>query len=172
MTKEPEYPAIDADAFMRWGKEAAERGNRRRAYRYFSQALRLRPDDEEAWLWKGAMAEDPEESLACMRQVLALNPRSKRAWQGFEWAAARLARARGEPVELPGAIPPAAATGAPAPEASPAEGELLEEEEGEPTSSRRTLRVRIAQQWVPVVGLGAIVLVSLIFFLILKLLGG
>ncbi len=170
MNKQPEYPAIDADTFVRWGKEAAERGSRRRAYRCFSQALRLRPEDEEAWLWKGAMTEDPEESLACMRKVLSLNPRSRRAWQGFEWAAARLARDRGEEVELPGTRP--ASTTAEVAQEPPRAvlGALQEQEELEPLSS--IWKTQLAQQWVPIVGLGTVVLLALLFFLILKLLGG
>jgi len=170
MNKQPEYPAIDADTFIRWGREAAERGNRKRAYRYFSQALRLREEDEEAWLWKGAMTEDPEESLACMRKVLSLNPKSRRAWQGFEWAAARLARARGEEVELPG-MRPAPATAEAAQEPRRAALEALREQ-GELELPSPTWRTQLTQQWVPIAGLGAVVVLALLFFLILKLLGG
>ena len=170
MKEQPEYPAIDADTFIRWGKEAAERGNRKRAYRYFSQALRLRPEDEDAWLWKGAMAEDPEESLACMRRVLSLNPKSRRAWQGFEWAAARLAKARGEEVELPDTRSAPAAAG-PAEESQWAAPGTLQEQEG-PESLPSIWRAQLAEQWVPIVGLGAVVGLALVFFVILKLLGG
>lgn len=99
--KESQYPSIDAETFVRWGKEAAQAGNKERAYRCFSQALRLKPEDEEIWLWKGAMAPTAEESLECMRKALALNPNSRRAWEGLEWAAERLAKARGQkPEEL------------------------------------------------------------------------
>jgi tetratricopeptide (TPR) repeat protein len=109
---ESQYPAIDAETFIRWGKEAAQSGNKRRAYSYFSQALRLNPDDEEAWLWRGAMAPTAEESLECMRKALSLNPNSRRAWQGLEWAAERLAKERGQEVEE---VEPLAAEGMPLP---------------------------------------------------------
>jgi hypothetical protein len=118
------------------------------------------------------MAEDPEESLACMRKVLSLNPKSRRAWQGFEWAAARLAKARGEEVELPDACPAeAAAPSVPAEESQWAAPGTLQGHEGpEPLPS--TWRVQLTEQWVPIVGLGAVVGLALVFFVILKLLGG
>ena len=181
MSDEPRYSGIDAETFIRWGKEAAEAGNRRRAYSYFSQALRLKPEDEEAWLWKGAMAEDPQESLACMRKALSINPKSRRAWQGLEWAAARLAQERGQAPEMIesslASVPPEIE---PVP-AVPSAVTTLEEEstaEEEPPAfevERRSwpesIRESIEERWLFIVMVALSAVVVLAFFLLLRILG-
>jgi len=174
MTEETRYPGIDGETFIRWGKEAAEAGNKRRAYSYFSQALRLKPEDEEAWLWKGAMAEDPQESLACMRKALSLNPKSRRAWQGLEWAAARLARERGqvpetaEPSPTPVPTDLDSAPAVPSPVTTPEEEPIAFEVEGE----ERSWRESIEERWVFVLAVALSAVVVAAFFFLLRILGG
>ncbi|MDO8672393.1 MAG: tetratricopeptide repeat protein, partial [Dehalococcoidia bacterium] len=40
----------------------------------------------EAWLWLGAMADDPLESVTYLERALEINPRSIRAQKGLDWA--------------------------------------------------------------------------------------
>ena len=58
------------------------------ARRMAAEAARLDPNLEEAWLILGAAA-SPGASEAYIRRALAINPTSKRALKGLEWAAAR-----------------------------------------------------------------------------------
>jgi len=174
MTDESRYPGIDAETFVRWGKEAAKAGNKRRAYSYFSQALRLKPEDEEAWLWKGAMAEDPEESLACMRKALSINPKSRQAWQGLEWAAARLAQERGQVPETAEASPTPvpseveSAPAAPSTVTTPEEEATAFEMEGE----ERGWRANIKERWALVIMVALSAAIVVAFFFLLRALGG
>jgi hypothetical protein len=51
-----------------------EEGDRRAAYELFSQAVELEPDNVEAWLGKGLVAEREVERNICFQRVLALDP--------------------------------------------------------------------------------------------------
>ncbi len=71
------------------GRSVAEAGNWAEARHYFSEALRLDPDNEEALLWMAGLTDDPHESLGYLQQVLRVNPQSKRAKAGVAWAQER-----------------------------------------------------------------------------------
>jgi tetratricopeptide (TPR) repeat protein len=109
------------DNLVQQGIAAAQAGRRAEALRLFRQALALDPNNFEAWLWRGGLAADPSEVLACLQRAVALKPQDERARQGLAWAQQRLAadeRARGE---KPPAAQAAPAT-SPATMASPGEG--------------------------------------------------
>ena len=59
-------------------------GDRASARLLLEEAVRLHPDDEQAWLWmSGAVDTDPER-LACLQQVLAIDPDNQAAQQGVQ----------------------------------------------------------------------------------------
>jgi LysM repeat protein len=70
-------------------QQALEKGDRCSARRWAGQAAALRPDLEEAWLILAALASPPA-SVAYLEQALRLNPGSRRALAGLEWAQRRL----------------------------------------------------------------------------------
>ncbi len=72
------------------GTSAAEAGDWMTARRFFAQVLGREPTNEEALLWQAGLAEDPYEAVAYLKLVLNLNPHSKRAKDGLEWALSRL----------------------------------------------------------------------------------
>lgn len=76
------------------GIAAAEAGDKQQARIYFLRALAVDENNEEAWLWRGGLADDPQESVMCLERALAINPRSERAREGLEWARARLEAAK------------------------------------------------------------------------------
>ncbi|HMP43410.1 MAG TPA: hypothetical protein PKA05_23760, partial [Roseiflexaceae bacterium] len=65
------------------GAEALRAGDRARAHDLLSQALRLDPQSEQAWLWlSGAVATD-EQRRYCLQRVVALNPDNAAAVRGL-----------------------------------------------------------------------------------------
>jgi tetratricopeptide (TPR) repeat protein len=92
------------DDLVQQGIVAARAGRRDEALRLFRQALALDPNNFEAWLWRGGLAADPSEALACLQRAVALKPQDERARQGLAWAQQRLAadeRARSEKSPAP-----------------------------------------------------------------------
>lgn len=83
-----------AQELVERGIAAAYAGDKEGARIYFLQALEIDENNEEAWLWRGGLADDPQESVMCLERALAINPRSERAKEGLEWAKARLEAAR------------------------------------------------------------------------------
>lgn len=73
------------------GRATAEAGDWETARGYFARVLRIDPANEEALLWKAGLADDPQESIACLEQVLRMNPGNERAQAGLRWAEQRLA---------------------------------------------------------------------------------
>lgn len=71
------------------GIAAAQAGQKARARRYLRQSVALDGDAEETWLWLAGVAPTAAESEFCLRQALALNPRSERARAGLQWLAQR-----------------------------------------------------------------------------------
>ena len=114
-----------ADNLVKQGIAAAQSGRRAEALRLFRQALALDPNNFEAWLWRGGLAADPSEALACLQRAVALQPQDERACQGLAWAQQHLAadeRARGEKPAAPAPVAQAAAATSPAAIAAPGEG--------------------------------------------------
>jgi len=82
------------------GRSTAEAGHWDVARRCFAQVLGLDPNNEEALLWQGGLAEDPQESIIYLKRALRVNPDSDRAQAGLRWAQQR----------LPGRPPPTGAS--------------------------------------------------------------
>jgi tetratricopeptide (TPR) repeat protein len=107
---------LEVSNLLTRGIAAAKAGKGKEARSLLIGALQRDANNEQAWLWLGAMVGSPRETLICLRRVLALNPDNRQAQEGIKWAKARLAQARGL---------------SPAPSISPGEGEA-------PTSSPET----------------------------------
>jgi len=82
-------PAPDIKVLLGQGIRAARRGELDDARACFQAVLDRDASQEEAWLWLAAVAEDPEQSIACLERALAINPRSLRARAGLQWARKR-----------------------------------------------------------------------------------
>ncbi len=113
------------------GLAAAKSGDRARARSLLMSYVEQNPGSEAGWLWLAAVVETPEEAIACLERALLINPHSRRARAGLEWAQAQARRA-----ETPVPKPPAPQPPAPA---EPAPSGLLRRLGGEtpPTSLRR-----------------------------------
>ncbi len=48
------------------------------------EALKLNPGDEQAWLWMSGAVETDSERLACLQQVLAIDPHNQAAQDGIQ----------------------------------------------------------------------------------------
>jgi twitching motility two-component system response regulator PilG len=68
---------------LREGIAAARAGDKGRTRRLLREATKLDPKNELAWLWLAGVAESPQEGLACLERVLALNPVNERARAGL-----------------------------------------------------------------------------------------
>lgn len=68
---------------MQRGREAALAGQRARARRYFAAVLEIQPRHKEAWLARAAVVDDPQEAMAHLVQVLAIDPAEARAHAGI-----------------------------------------------------------------------------------------
>ncbi len=100
----PEFVSQDDDAsgaptrvdrgtaadLLRRGQAAARGGDRVRAARLLQAALIADPSSLEARLWRAAIADDPEESLQLLTEVLHEQPEHPRALAGLRWACNRL----------------------------------------------------------------------------------
>ncbi|MBI2864691.1 MAG: tetratricopeptide repeat protein [Chloroflexi bacterium] len=101
----------------------------------------------EAWLWLGAMAEDPQDAVECLEKALALRPTSVRAQKGIGWARERLGEAKAPEAPTSLSAAPDEASDLPAPfSAGPAtvEPETLSPQvlpgdpQGEPVEAEET----------------------------------
>jgi tetratricopeptide (TPR) repeat protein len=79
-----------AVALRQAGIAAARAGRKVEARRYLHQSIALDDGVEETWLWLAWVAVTPQESLACLRRALAINPHNRRAQAGLRWARQRL----------------------------------------------------------------------------------
>jgi twitching motility two-component system response regulator PilG len=68
---------------LREGIAAARAGDKGRTRRLLREATGLDPSNELAWLWLAGVAESPQEGVACLERVLALNPANERARAGI-----------------------------------------------------------------------------------------
>jgi twitching motility two-component system response regulator PilG len=68
---------------LREGIAAARAGDKGRTRRLLREATGLDPKNELAWLWLAGVAESPQEGVACLERVLALNPANERARAGI-----------------------------------------------------------------------------------------
>ena len=79
-----------AAGLLRRGQAAARNGDRVRARRLLRAALIADPTNTEARLWLAAIAEDPQESIDLLTEVLQDHPGNARAAAGLRWAWDRL----------------------------------------------------------------------------------
>ncbi len=75
----------NADALLQQGISAVKAKNRADARRYLSAAVKLNPQNEEAWLWLAGTMPDPSIQKDCLERVLAINPANKRAKIGLDY---------------------------------------------------------------------------------------
>lgn len=102
-------------------RQALRRGQVETARQWAQRAVTLSPGLEDAWLVLAAVSE-PQTSLRCLQRALKINPNSRRARQGLEWAQKRLQASSSPPPSRPPtqiAMPP------PAPEKRSARRMLL-----------------------------------------------
>ena len=70
------------------GRELADLGQKARAYQLLKRATELDDTNEEAWVWRAGLTDNPREMISALNQVLALNPDNTQAQAGLEWALA------------------------------------------------------------------------------------
>jgi tetratricopeptide (TPR) repeat protein len=80
---------VDAPVLGALGRTLAQVGQRPWAYRLLVRATELDPRSEEGWLWRAGVAEDNDETIHCLKQVLLNNPDNQQARAGLKWAEAR-----------------------------------------------------------------------------------
>jgi len=80
-----QHPTPLADQALQAGIRAARAGKKRFARQLLLKVTELDPMREEAWLWLSGVAESPEEALAYLQTVLALNPDNRQAQEGLRW---------------------------------------------------------------------------------------
>lgn len=82
----PRDRRVQAAALREAGITAARAGQKARAQRYLRRSIALDDGVEETWLWLAGVAATPQESQACLRRALAINPHSQQAQAGLRWA--------------------------------------------------------------------------------------
>ncbi|MBI5304834.1 MAG: hypothetical protein HY868_22050 [Chloroflexi bacterium] len=88
MLAQIENPSLAA-SFVALGRALAEAGQRAWAYRLLVRATQLDSANEHAWVWRGGVTEDLNETISCLNQALKQNPQSVRALAGLRWAQTR-----------------------------------------------------------------------------------
>ncbi len=71
----------DLDVLLKDGIAAAQNGERELARQLLSEAADVDPQSEDAWMWLASVSDYPEELLAFLNRVLAINPENERAAQ-------------------------------------------------------------------------------------------
>src|SRR5215475_8398969 len=64
---------------LREGITAAKAGDKISARALLRQATVLYPEQEAAWFWLAYVADNPDDRLACLRQILHINPKQEQA---------------------------------------------------------------------------------------------
>ena len=72
------------------GVAAARAGRLQKARNHLRRVTAYDPQNEEAWLWLAGVADDSQETLACLAQALTINPRNAHAKAAIRWARAKL----------------------------------------------------------------------------------
>jgi len=67
---------------VRQGIAAARSGRSAEARQLLEQTVQINPNDEMAWLWLSGLMATTEQKLACLQQVLRINPRNEYARAG------------------------------------------------------------------------------------------
>jgi lipoprotein-anchoring transpeptidase ErfK/SrfK len=97
---------------------ALQQKNKMEARRWASIAIKIAPENEEAWMILGAIS-SPSASVDYLKKVLQINPKNERAAKGLKWAESRLDEFRAttpviQVVALPSKKPEAAPVEIPA----------------------------------------------------------
>jgi tetratricopeptide (TPR) repeat protein len=88
----PRDRRAQAAALRKAGIAAARAGQKVWARRYLRQSIAIDDGVEETWLWLAGVAATPQESMACLRRALVINPHSRQAEAGLRWAQQQLDR--------------------------------------------------------------------------------
>jgi tetratricopeptide (TPR) repeat protein len=102
--------AAQAAVLREAGVAAARAGKKVQARHYLCQSIALDDGVAETWLWLAGVAATPEESLACLRRALAIDPHDRRAQAGLRWARRQLSS---QPSSVQPAAPAAPAVKSP-----------------------------------------------------------
>jgi len=91
-SRSAEYKAQEAHLkdWFQAGVGAARAGRLQQARSHLRRVTAYDPQNEEAWLWLAGVADDPQETLACLAQALTINPRNEHAKAAIRWARAKL----------------------------------------------------------------------------------
>jgi len=81
-----------ARELLHMGVAAAKDGDRATATHLLLQVTDVEPQNENAWLWLASVAESPEDKLAYLQRVLAVNPANEHATQMFGRTKTQIAR--------------------------------------------------------------------------------
>jgi tetratricopeptide (TPR) repeat protein len=76
--------------WLQAGVTAARAGRLQQAQSQLRRVTAYDPQNEEAWLWLAGIADDPQETLACLAQALTINPKNEHAKAAIRWARAKL----------------------------------------------------------------------------------
>ena len=76
-----------AERLLKRGVTAAQNGDRDEARKYLTQVVALDPESADAWMWLASISDYPEELLAFLNRVLAIEPSNTRA---VEWHSATM----------------------------------------------------------------------------------
>lgn len=111
-----------ADDFLQQGIAAVQAGQIADGRRYLAQAIKLDPQNEQAWIWMSGVVDTDEQRIQCLQQALAINPLNEIAIKGLR----ALGIPTGAPEESPQMPPgepeevaPAAQSGLAAPDGIP-----------------------------------------------------
>jgi hypothetical protein len=74
----------DIDQLFQQAQMAIRAGDKAAGRDRLLQVVRLDEQHEEAWLWLSAVAEDRNEQVICLENVLTINPHNEMARQGLE----------------------------------------------------------------------------------------
>ncbi|MBN1305775.1 MAG: L,D-transpeptidase family protein [Anaerolineales bacterium] len=80
---------IQARQAVQNARQALKQGDRYTARRWAEQAAQLAPNLEDPWLILAAVSE-PQTGIRYLQRALQINPDSKRAHKGMQWARSRL----------------------------------------------------------------------------------
>jgi tetratricopeptide (TPR) repeat protein len=87
-----EYESQEArlQEWFQAGVAASRAGRLQQAREHLRRVTAYDPQNEEAWLWLAGVADDPQETLACLAQALTLNSKNEHAKAAIRWARAKL----------------------------------------------------------------------------------
>ena len=71
------------DPILDQGIAAARAGEKSKALRLLTEAVRLNPNSEPGWLWLSSVLDSQQGRVYCLQKVLEVNPRNKLAQRGL-----------------------------------------------------------------------------------------